>query len=684
MNANPAAVPTGVRPEIQALRAVAVIAVVAYHLWPARISGGFVGVDVFFVISGFLITAHLLREANASGRINLPSFWARRARRLLPAALTVLAACAVGVMLWIPPRMWEQFFREIGAAGIYVENWSLAADSIDYLASDNVASPVQHFWSLSVEEQFYIVWPVLIALTLLAFGRSRRAIGIVLGGIVAASFVWSIVQTQTEPSIAYFSTFTRAWEFGAGGLLALLAPAVLDGAARLRTGVSIAGWVLIAVTLFTFTGDTPFPGFAAALPVLGTLAVIWAGSAGLVATPTFVGRVRPVQFVGDISYSVYLWHWPLIVFVPFATGRELGFVESVSIFAASILLGWLSKRFIEEPVRTGGLARLRPRFTIGATALAMGLVVLVSGLGLSTLDRQAEADLVLANRLIDARTPCFGAAAFDDADPCANTGLEGPYTPAVVTANRDFDSASWSKCSARSDVAVECVFGTPGGTRVALIGDSHAHVWLPAFFDIAETEKWEVHLFAKGGCSFSHASRIGREEDAAANCAGWNESLDALLAEQEPYEVVFTSQRAEINTKIGSTEPEASRKNAIAGFAAAWKPLIARGSVVVGIHGVPDTFPQFKSCVIENPDTLSACANAESRATRHVDYLAAAADKVRGAYSVDLTRYFCADDHCPAVVGGVLVYRDNDHPTRTFIRTLAPYLLADYEAAIAR
>jgi peptidoglycan/LPS O-acetylase OafA/YrhL len=669
-----------VRPEIQALRAFAVLAVVVYHLWPERLAGGFTGVDVFFVISGFLITAHLLREVAQSGRISLVEFWARRARRLLPAALVVIAASAVGVLLFVPTQYWEQFFREIGAAGLYVENWALASDSVDYLASDNVASPVQHYWSLSAEEQFYLAWPVLIMLALLVSRGRRAAIGATLALVVGASLAWSVVQTTSEPSIAYFSTFTRAWEFGAGGLLAYFAPAVAAGLVRTRTVVSLLGWIAIGAASLLYSGATAFPGVAAALPVVGTLAVIWAGSEKLVVSPTFVGRIRPVQFIGDISYSIYLWHWPIIIFVPFALAREVNGWLAVAVLALSVLLGWASKSLVEDPVRLGALARLRPRFTIGATALAMAVVVTVAMVGLSTLSRQADAEAAAATSIIENDTPCFGAAALAPDSTC-DVAAAGAITPSIATAQKDFDAKSWSDCAAPAATAIECVFNESGETRVALIGDSHAHVWLPAIQDLAKTQNWQVHLFVKGGCSFSHATRDGRSADATANCVGWNESVDAALAEQEPYALVFTAQRAEINGKIVRSDGQSPQEAAVEGFRAAWTPLIERGATVVGIRDVRDTIPGVKDCVAANPDDVTACDAPEDVVLRHPDYLATAAATVSGARLVDLTRYFCVDGQCPAVIGGVLVNRDGDHITRTFARTLAPFLLAQ---AIAR
>ena len=268
------------RPEIQGLRAVAVMFVVLYHLWPGRLRGGYIGVDVFFVISGFLITGNLLREVDRRGRVRFADFWARRARRLLPAAFLVLLATGVGILLWVPQLMWQQFFKEIAASGLYVENWSLARDAVDYLASSNAPSPVQHYWTLSAEEQFYLGWPFLVMLGVLVASRTSwprtRAITAVLGTAALASLAFSLWQTVANPSVAYFSTFTRAWEFAAGALLACAGSRVaLHG--RPAALLSLVGLGTIAACGLLFTHDTPMPGTAAVVVVLASVAVIAAG-----------------------------------------------------------------------------------------------------------------------------------------------------------------------------------------------------------------------------------------------------------------------------------------------------------------------------------------------------------------------------------------------------------------------
>lgn len=347
------------RPEIQALRALAVGAVVLHHGWPAVAPAGYMGVDVFFVVSGFLITALLLRESARTGRISLRDFYVRRARRILPAAMAVLVVVTVLTSLVVPRSEWRAYFREVIASALYFENWLLAADSQDPARDDLASTPVQHFWSLSVEEQFYLAWPLLIIAAIAFAARRardpRRALLVVLGTATVASFAWNVALTAQDHNLAYFSTFTRVWEFGVGGILAILAPEVRPGRERTRAVTGWLGLVLIAVPIATFRTPEVFPGLVALVPVAGALAVIWAGMPAAPWSPARVTGLPPVQWTGDISYSLYLWHWPIFMFVPFFTGVPSPPWLMVLLVVASFAVAAASKRWIEDPARFGGV-----------------------------------------------------------------------------------------------------------------------------------------------------------------------------------------------------------------------------------------------------------------------------------------------------------------------------------------
>ena len=384
------------RPEIQALRAVAIGCVVLYHFWPAVLPAGFVGVDVFFVVSGFLITGLLLRDAERYGRVRLREFYVRRARRILPAALVVLSACAVATLLFVPRVEWRPFLQQILSSSLYVQNWHLARDSQIPSRADLESTPVQHFWSLSVEEQFYLVWPLLIILALwlaMRLGRRRQVlIAAVLAVATVASFVHGVVLTAQDHNLAYFSTLSRAWEFGVGGLLAIV-PAVVGE--RLRRTRALAAWIglaAIAIAARTFTDPELFPGTIGLVPVLGTAAVIWAGMPRAALSSAPIAGLRPVQWFGGISYSLYLWHWPIIMFTPYIVGQPSQAPVMVLLLVLSIVVADASKRWIEDPFRRAvprdrvRMPRSR-RIAVAAGAAVAAVVLLTSGLAGYTVEK---------------------------------------------------------------------------------------------------------------------------------------------------------------------------------------------------------------------------------------------------------------------------------------------------------
>ena len=373
---------TEVRPEIQALRAVAVLAVVAHHAAPALAPAGYVGVDVFFTVSGFLITGLLVRERARTGRIDFRAFYLRRIRRLLPAAIVALAAAALLTLLFVPQPAAQRYFGGVAASLLYVQNWRLAAGWLDPDRTALDSSPLVHFWSLSVEEQFYLVWPVVIALALAFAGarwwrgaREDRVLGTILGLLVVVSFAYCVVQTYLDAPIAYYSTFARAWEFGAGGLLALAAPF-----ARLRAaGRGLLSWLglaLIVLPVVAWFEPGPFPGWIAAVPVLGTLAVIAAGTPDVRWGTAWLAKLRPVQWVGDASYSLYLWHWPIIAFFPYVTGVPSPRSVVLLLVVVSFAVAGLSLKYLENPIRFRSARFLRHRRLVGVALTALALLAL--------------------------------------------------------------------------------------------------------------------------------------------------------------------------------------------------------------------------------------------------------------------------------------------------------------------
>ncbi|MEN9714913.1 MAG: O-acetyltransferase OatA, partial [Actinomycetota bacterium] len=373
----------GVRADIQALRALAIASVLIFHVWPTALTGGYVGVDIFFVISGYLITGQLWRQEQRTGKVDFTDFWARRARRLLPASLLAILLTTIGTFLFTTPSWFIKVQDEGLGATLYAQNWVLISKVTNYLTDDGTKSPFQHFWSLSVEEQYYIFWPIVLFLALTAVRyipklNNRILLTTILMVILVGSLAFSIWLTFDQPQNAYFNTFTRAWEFAAGALLAVGTSQNPENAEK-RSGLWFwGGTALMIYAIFTFTGDTPFPSWYAGIPVLGAVMALHGGQSQSRLVPRWWLGFKPVQFVGDISYSLYLWHWPILILTPWALRRSTNIWDQFAIVAVSILVGWASKKFIEDPTRFGPLSRLKNWRQLSTAGLAMLVLVGVS------------------------------------------------------------------------------------------------------------------------------------------------------------------------------------------------------------------------------------------------------------------------------------------------------------------
>ena len=676
------------RPEIQALRAIAVATVVIFHYWPHLISGGYIGVDVFFAISGFLITGHLVREVDSSGRVSLPGFWARRARRILPAALLVLLFCAVATFLIVPLNLWDQFFREIQASTLYVENWNLAREAVDYLGAENRPSPVQHYWSLSVEEQFYIVWPVLILIAML-FVRNgsaalrRRSITTMLALLTAASLAYSIWHTANDPAAAFFVTPTRVWEFGAGGLLAILATSTARPA--IRAAVSWVGVAMILVAAFAYSPDTPFPGAAAILPIAGTLAVIWAGSPELRWSPWHWMKLRGTQWLGNVSYSVYLWHWPLLILTPFLVLSGLTTPIKIGLLALTLLLAALSKRFVEDPVRSGPvLAGHRPRRSFAFVLVGTGTVLLATVGALAVLSARQEADTLATTKLFASQERCLGAAARDpENQPCINPKLRLAVSPTPLELKRDYAGAlNAISCPANggrhTGVIRNCTFGVPPAQAkrfVAIIGDSHAGRWRKGMTIIAKQRKWSIVGTSLLGCPFS-AVAYPRKGIDPVECAEWKKEVPVWLASKPKIDTVFVAQLSRRFTTKAQFEAE------VAGFQEQWRRLPPTIKHIIVLRDNPKALNGTLDCIErainEKRPAGPACALPRKDVlTVFPDPAATAALRLHkpNIGVIDLTNFYCDKALCYPVVGGVLVTSDKSHLTPLFNSTLVPYAL---------
>ena len=665
------------RVDIEGLRAVAVGLVLLYHAGVRQMPGGFVGVDVFFVISGFLITGLLVRELETSGRVSLTRFYARRAKRLLPATAAVLVATAVLTWCFLPVTDRSTLAGDIVAAALYVVNWRLASRSVDYLAEGVGPSPVLHFWSLAVEEQFYVVWPLL--LVAVAWGvrrrggdiRARMAVGIAM--VAVPSLVWSVHLTSRDSATAFFITTTRLWELAVGAAAAIGA----QHWKRLHRGPAIViGWLglaAIAASGALFDASARWPGYRALLPTLGTAAVIVAGfSAGGGGAARLLSW-RPMVWVGGLSYSLYLWHWPLLVAATAHWGK-LGALRGLGVVAISLLPAWLSHRFVENPIRFSRRVGRSSRF---ALSLGLGFTLTGAAAGLALWcavpgHPPSRQPLALGARALGSNPGATASAAPRD--------HSDTIVPDPMQAPKDIPKAYAEGCQVGygADTPVECIAGDPkGAIDIVLAGDSKIMQWYSAFDELGKENGWRIRTRAKSECAFS-ATVDARAGHPDLSCLHWNEKvLVQLLA--DPPDLVVTSQRQAQGYEEPTQASSPQTKEAMsAGLAKRWGQLEARGIHVAVLLDNPGPAVNVYECVAKNRERLSACAFSRQEG---IDRSAAptqlaAASAIPSVTVVDLTPGICPTEKCEPVIGGVLVYRQGSHLTDTYVRTLAPRLHA--------
>jgi peptidoglycan/LPS O-acetylase OafA/YrhL len=652
------------RPELQGLRALAAFLVVIYHVWLGRISGG---VDVFFLISGFLITGQLYR-ARARGRIQFRPLWGRMITRLFPGALTVLAAVIAVSLVLLPENRWFQTIREVVASALYVENWQLAADSVDYFAQHHSASLVQHFWSLSIQGQFYVVWPLLVALVGLVAARARmdlwRALVVTMAAAFAGSLAFSVYLTEVNQPLAYFHSATRIWEFALGGLLAL----VIDRVTLPRPVALLLGWAGvagIAVCGMVLRVGSVFPGYLALWPTLAAALVIVAGTSGSAFGADRILGSRPLVYLGNISFALYLWHWPVLLLYLVTRERlEVGLLGGTFVIGLSLLLSVLTYHLVEEPVRRSSIGTRTQwgAYRFGVATLA---VLLVAGGGWQLYAKHEAAKYTI--QADDPRHP--GAQALRDGR-LLPVPKDVPLAPALVSLGDDWvrnNSATCTTSSRNAELKI-CPTAEPEPVkRIVLIGDSHAEQFLGALRPYAEERHWQVFSMLFGGCQFSLAAVPPANPKV---CDRWSRDAIAETLAMRPDAVVTVATR---EVRAGLTEhiPD--------GYVEAWRALAEQGIPVIGLRDNPRFAKPPVDCVQAKGAGAAACATPRERLYPPRPPYEALRDVPDGVHFVDTSDYFCTTTTCPPVIGNVIVYMDDNHISGTYMATVAPTMGREIE-----
>ncbi len=662
---------TDVRADIQGLRALAVSSVVVFHFWPSLLPGGFTGVDVFFVVSGFLITGRILRdlERRTPGAF-VANFWAARVRRILPAALLVLGVVLVLSWLVLPESRWAGLGQHVFASALSIENWQLAREAVDYGAEGAAVSPVQHYWSLSVEEQFYLGWPVLLLLASLLAARvrflsrflSRRGVlALVMAAVLVASLWYSFWVTTSDPAAAYFVTPARVWQLAAGGLIALAAV----------RGVRVLPWIgllVIAVGLGVIDNETSYPGFAALLPTVGTCLVLLGGKTGPRSFDTFASP-RPIQWLGDVSYSVYLWHWPLVVLAPIVLERDLTVFDTLVLLALTLTLSQLTYRFVEQPFRTGWLLRLPARsWLVGGVAIAVVVACAVRFEDVG--DGRVRSAAAEFQTQVATGGDCFAAAAMEN--DCPDRFAEVDQAVALAATDDKPIASRKPQCSDTTGpfTKVVCRYGDPEGKKTLLLwGNSHASAWSDAFDKAGKLLGMKVLVASRSSCPATLAPvpesklRVTSDEERV-GCRQRNQWVLGTLVPRADV-VVMADLRSGF---IESVDRVPGFKDIIdrvrsAGAQTIWLSDVPLAAGVFTRRDVPQCLESFGQCT--NPVSQALAAQVVTDQVQ---------DLVPDLPVIATRSRFCDDDRCYGAIGGVSVYFDATHLTGTYSRSLGPWL----------
>ena len=667
--------------------------VVLGHAGVGFMPGGYVGVDVFFVLSGFLITGLLLAESRKRGSVSLLGFYVRRARRILPAAmLTLIATDIAAYFLANFVRARGTVVDSLHAAG-FAANFQFAARGFDYFAQSQPPSPLLHYWSLSVEEQFYLAWPLLLSLTLfgLAWVRRRSAGGRegrllwLIGLATACSFVYSIHLTATNPTTAYYSPFTRAWELGLGATLAVGAAKLtrLPGPVKVMLGWS--GVAAIAVAAVVFSASTPFPGSAALLPTVGAAGAIVAGM--VERTPRLaVARLlslRPMLAVGDRSYALYLWHWPVLILAAEYAGHALSLTEKLELMLGAFLLSCISYALIENPIRQ----RVRRRATTGLVVVACATAFLgTAAVALAGINREQQR---FQGPTVPAQTTPLGIHG-----PTSTAhGALSTVIAAVRAARRDAPLPSPLRpaladlkvlappytlpadCIAHDGSGViaskVCRVGDASSTKlVVLIGDSHAMMWLPAVLEMAWHDHLAVVPLLRLGCTPS-LWPTGR---GSGECAAWFRWAASEIRRLHPR---VTLVGGSIDQKLTPLT-----RAAIKGIVGAARELRGLGpTVVIGDPEGLDFDPV--DCLLSSSASMGTCtATWPASALTGYDEVQRQVTRL-GAGFIATRGFVCYQRECPAVIGHTIAWVDGNHMSAAYSGRVAGAFRAAYVRATA-
>lgn len=641
------------RTELEGLRTVATLLIAIYHIWLGRVSGG---VDLFFVLSGFLITMSLVSKIEKTGKIHFWDYLLGLAKRLFPLALTVIIFITGVSMFVLPQVQWDQTISHMFASTLFFENWRLSLDAVDYLAQDNAASPFQHFWSMSIQGQFYLLWPFLMFIAYMLARKVlktpvRKTLVAVLVIVFILSLSYSIYITNVNQPWAYFDLFARIWEFSLGGIFALLLPYL-----SLHKWIStFIGWIGLLIVCFTgvlIPVSDLFPGYIALLPIGGALLVILSAENSTQFGVDKLLGAKPFLTLGKYTYGFYLWHWPLLIFYKvYMDTNTVSIEHGLLIIVATFILAYVSTNFIETPIRQINVRQSKTKLVV--VLCVMLFPVLAMNYSFNYFVEQVKAQKSLAYGTQDYP----GALAFQQ-NIQVKEGIE--FIPSMVNVKTDMPSFYDDKqCFTNSGAVVtKCSFGVTDNPDyiIALVGGSHSGHWFPALEPLAEELNFQLDVYIRDGCRFTNESFGGQ---VTPECLSWNEKvMDVLL--QDPPDLVFTP--ATLN----------KRDVIPVGYVAQWRRLEGV-TQIFAIRDNPRMAEDVPTC-LERVSDPSECSVPRDQGVSDIAPWKNTSGIPSNVIFADLTDNFCDESRCYAVIGNIIVYRDKHHITAEYANTLAPAL----------
>ena len=642
------------RPDVEGLRAVAVLLVVLFHAGLTQLSGGFVGVDVFFVISGFVITGLLLRERKTSDRTSILAFYGRRSRRIIPAATLVIVVTVVFSYHWLGFISGNRVATDGKWAAVFLSNFHFIRLETNYFSSSLPPSPLLNFWSLAVEEQFYFVFPTFFLLVAGARSRLslRARLGIALALVLSASLIWSIVQTTSNPTAAYFSPLTRAWELALGALVALATKQLVKLPKQLAAAITWLGLGAICVAALAFNSQTPYPGSLVAVPVVGTALVIAGGTAAPRMGVELLLGLPPVRWLGKLSYSLYLWHWPILIIAAERQGKSsLPMRQNLVWILVAVMASIATYYLLENPIRH---AKLLSQIRWASIGLGVGLVAVT--VGLLSVELQVHNGPGAGNET---------ATKFDVQQKIADQTFFGPCVVLVPSTTQ----------------LTSCVGGDRASSKIiVLVGDSHAGAWFRALSDAASSLDLRLVGIAEPGCPAIPVVVKANAPIDTQECLALRKQVHQLLNNLKPRAVVLTQH----DGYLGSIVDQQGNIPAPGVQVALWRQGFAtflrslrKGNIRPAVILDNPTLPEDPAACVAQKDSVSACDPSRVEALKTGSPLQTVELQVLRQQDVPSfapDKLLCDSDRCFLELNGQPAYIDDNHLSSEVTRTMEPQL----------